>query len=373
MYSLNNQGFGDVNSFENLPAGDYQLIIQDDNGCELNETVQIEPSSNIDVDVLAYPTFCGENNGAIEINISSGSSIEVTINGQQYGTTSLIENLSAGQYDVNIEDVDGCKFDTLITVSEGAVNPTFINVDIIPDFCNEGSGEITVEVEGGTSPFTFRINDMEFQGLVANGLGAGEYIIEVTDALGCLSSIDVTVPLEGELILELIETTAPNCQGEGGSILVRDNGGNNISYSIDNVNFQDSPLFTNLESGEYIVFAQDDSNCSAQIDALIPCSSCDVYIPNTFDKSDSGINNVFQIFTSREFEMMVQTYLIYDRWGNLVYEKSNFSIHSEDDNIWWDGYKSGNNLESGVYTYVITTEDSCNGEKTYAGDVTVLE
>ena len=61
---------------------------------------------------------------------------------------------------------------------------------------------------------------------------------------------------------------------------------------------------------------------------------------------------------------------IYDRWGELLFENLNFLPN--DEFFGWEGRAKGEDVNPGVYVYVIEVE-YINGEtEVFAGDVTVI-
>ena len=87
------------------------------------------------------------------------------------------------------------------------------------------------------------------------------------------------------------------------------------------------------------------------------------YVPNAF--TPGGLNNLFipqgQFFDFTLFEMV-----IYNRWGELVYE-------TRDINKGWDGTKDGNVVQVGSYVYMIRFVDADGKEHRRKGTVTVLK
>lgn len=89
------------------------------------------------------------------------------------------------------------------------------------------------------------------------------------------------------------------------------------------------------------------------------------YVPNAFTPNDDGINDSFTgkgVFI-KEYEM-----LIFDRWGELVYE-------TNDINKPWDGRVNGGSemSKSDVYVYKITVFDIKSNQHTYQGTVTLVQ
>ncbi|MBK8805362.1 MAG: gliding motility-associated C-terminal domain-containing protein [Bacteroidales bacterium] len=71
------------------------------------------------------------------------------------------------------------------------------------------------------------------------------------------------------------------------------------------------------------------------------------FVANTFTPNDDDINEVFTFSTSGQHFFTVK---IFNRWSNLVYEQSGYTIA-------WDGKTNGGGLcNSGVYYFVITSD-----------------
>ncbi len=76
-------------------------------------------------------------------------------------------------------------------------------------------------------------------------------------------------------------------------------------------------------------------------------SNCKINIPNVFTPNGDGINDVLRVNTCN---MIVKT-IIYNRWGNLVFETENL-------NHFWDGRSSsGEECNDGTYFYVLQTKE----------------
>lgn len=66
-----------------------------------------------------------------------------------------------------------------------------------------------------------------------------------------------------------IETDSADCTMSNGSIRVVNNSSSDLTYSIDGVNFQATPIFQNLPSGNYIVYIQNDLGCTGTLETSI--------------------------------------------------------------------------------------------------------
>jgi len=78
----------------------------------------------------------------------------------------------------------------------------------------------------------------------------------------------------------------------------------------------------------------------------------DIYIPNVFAPGSDSNNKVFKIGIAKDTPVSIDEFLIYDRWGNLVYNQTDIDPHTFDG--WWDGRLNNEDLMKGVYTYIVT-------------------
>ena len=101
----------------------------------------------------------------------------------------------------------------------------------------------------------------------------------------------------------------------------------------------------------YSVIAKDETNCSFTDDILIEVDQRkDIYVPNAFSPNGDGINET--LFISTSVPGQVISFEVYDRWGNLVFNKKEYSI-SDTENA-WDGTVNGQSL--GIANYIWRAE-----------------
>ena len=96
-----------------------------------------------------------------------------------------------------------------------------------------------------------------------------------------------------------------------------------------------------------------------------------IYIPNAFSPNDDGYNDKFQVFKNHEINAQVNQYLIFNRWGDLVFEAKNFDINSNSN--WWNGEFRGKKVNAGIYVYYIEIEFEDGDLKKYMGDLTIVK
>ncbi|MGV3658212.1 MAG: PKD domain-containing protein [Chitinophagaceae bacterium] len=120
-----------------------------------------------------------------------------------------------------------------------------------------------------------------------------------------------------------------------------------------------TPLSALREPMEYTVSVSNSFGCVATdtVKVHLQCANSVVFIPNTFTPNGDGVNDVF--YPRGVGIKSVRYFRIFDRWGELIFEKGSFPI--DDKRSGWDGTFRGKPLPTGVFVY--TTEMICdNGE-----------
>jgi gliding motility-associated-like protein len=111
-------------------------------------------------------------------------------------------------------------------------------------------------------------------------------------------------------------------------------------------------------------------NCVAQtnINVFAFCKSAQVFIPNAFTPDGDGLNDVLMI---RGSGIRVNVFRIFNRWGEIVFEKMNFSPN--DPNSGWDGKLRGVSVVPDVYVYTAEVVCDNNLQYTYKGNITLIK
>jgi gliding motility-associated-like protein len=97
--------------------------------------------------------------------------------------------------------------------------------------------------------------------------------------------------------------------------------------------------------------------------------ACDVYFPNAFQPDEDGRNDWFYP-QAAGCVRLVRIFRVYSRWGELVFERRNFTPNQE--NLGWDGRFRQCDVPPGVFTWFATFELINNQEILLKGDVTLV-
>ena len=95
-----------------------------------------------------------------------------------------------------------------------------------------------------------------------------------------------------------------------------------------------------------------------------------LFVPNVFSPNGDGINDLLKVYTGPGVAQ-VNFFTIYDRWGEKLYEDTNFlpaDFYLEG----WDGRFNGKDMNSGVYIYLAEVIFVDGAVLLYRGDITLL-
>lgn len=268
-----------------LNPGTYCVTVTDDNNCMTEECYTVGAVKVLSLTELVTDVNCnGEATGEIFLTGNTAgapadepytftwsANAPVPTNTT---TTSMISNLTAGEYAVTMTDASlaGCQVIDTFTVNQP--NPLVGQVLMFNnESCTVGmDGSITLGVSGGTGPYNYVwSHDATLTDSIATNLPAATYTIDITDANMCPTQVvqmisaptppqidqldddSVTCPTDTDGMLEVIVTPAP-----GTTILSYEWTGGLMGSSIDN-----------LAPGEYIVTITADNACVAIDTALV--------------------------------------------------------------------------------------------------------
>lgn len=110
-------------------------------------------------------------------------------------------------------------------------------------------------------------------------------------------------------------------------------------YSIDAINWQSSPIFSDLQNGSYIVYVRDIQGCGILFSEELQT----ITYPNYFTPNGDGYNDYWNIRLPNEYEGLIS---IYDRYGKLIKQ---LSAQGQG----WDGTFNGNLLPSTDYWFKV--------------------
>lgn len=278
-YTLDGINYQANNTFAGLDPGNYTFTVKDANGTSYSEIITIGSKCPV-VTAISTDANCGLNNGTINATGHNGSSpYEFSIDGINFQSGNIFNNLSTGIYKVTIKDANGSTDSTSVTVGSSCLH---VNVSIINTVCSNPNGSISISAANGIPPYQYSIDGSNFQaGNMFSGLNTGIYTVYIKDAANAIRDTTITIT-DTPGPKENVTLTQASCNNTNGSLQITGIGGTPpLQYSIDGVSYQSFNLFTSLDSGRYITYVKDANGCiSKDTVVLTALPTPDVFIGN---------------------------------------------------------------------------------------------
>ena len=112
-----------------LEQGDYNVTISDNNGCTVENQISLTSPGQITSETeILDPSCYNENDGHIIINNTSGGMAPYlySIGGEYFSTYNQFNSLTAGNYELFVQDANGCEWSSTLEV----INPNQLVVDL---------------------------------------------------------------------------------------------------------------------------------------------------------------------------------------------------------------------------------------------------
>ncbi len=247
---------------------------------------------------ITDPLCNGGNNGSIVLN-PTGLTLPLVFNWPgQLSTTATLSNLTAGTYNVIIEDSTGCVLNDAFVVNEPT--PVSPNAVFTNALCfGAASGTATAVPSGGTPGYTYNWSGGGGTNATATGLAAGQYIVTVTDNHGCTGRDTVQIAQPTQVVAS--STMIPvlcfgTATGSTSGTAVGGTPGYTYSWSPSG---QNTATATNLAAGVHTVTATDANGCTSTSSVTVTQpSQLSALSTQTNVSCNGGSNGVATVITS---------------------------------------------------------------------------
>lgn len=131
-----------------------------------------------------------------------------------------------------------------------------------------------------------------------------------------------------------------------------------------------NPVATMTVNTTYYANVESDKGCKASdsVRIFLYCENSQIFVPNAFTPNNDGENDVF--YPRGVGIKEVKTFRIYNRWGELLFERNNISLN--DATNAWDGSYKGADPKPDVYVYIIEALCYTDEDIFIKGDVTII-
>ncbi len=247
-------------------AGTYTVTVTDAIGCTKTATVTITQAPPLTAAVSSNPVSCfGGNTGSASVNVGGGTpnyNYSWTPFG---GGFSIAGGLTAGTYTVNITDAIGCATATVVTVAQPNPLTTSISSTVSPSCYGGNNGTATANAIGGTPTYFYSWSPSGGNAQTAINLGAGNYVVTITDVNGCTQTAQTTITQPAILSANVASATGVSCNGgTNGAAAISVSGGTpGYIFSWMPGGYSGSTV-NNLPFGTYTVTITDLNGCTTQ-------------------------------------------------------------------------------------------------------------
>lgn len=264
-YTLfNNSGqlqSGSANTFTNLWADDYGILVQDANGCQDSVTITIATPNPLSLNLVATTNAScnGSTDGSIVTQAVGGTApYTYSIDGINFFADSAFSNLAANGYIITTRDANNCTAQIAVTLTEPLPIATTLNSQTVAS-CGICDGQANITVSGGAGGFTYLWTSGETT-QNATGLCAGSNTVTVTDLNSCTTTLAVNIINSNNFGVTTNIDQVISCNGDcNGAISVTPLAAVTPSYIWNNG--VTTNALTNLCTGNYSVTVTDASGC----------------------------------------------------------------------------------------------------------------
>ncbi len=257
-----------------LTKGQYIVTVADDNLCEAYDTFLIDQpdSMTFGLSTVQKELVPPGNNGEIDLEVSGGTPgflYDWDGPGSFDSSDEDIINLGGGTYLVLVTDANSCEADTTFLVINDDMLIAYISGKTNIDCKGNSSGSATVEVSGGTGPYTYLWKNnlgtvVGSDNKTLSGVPADIYHVKVTDLSdGDTSKVSVTITEPAYALNTAIAGTDLLCYNDFSGVADLAVSGGTLPYAFHWNNGATTEDLVDLPAADYSVTVTDNNECIA--------------------------------------------------------------------------------------------------------------
>ncbi len=224
-WNINNSN---INSQNNLCAGNYQITTSDVNGCIKDTSFILNEPEPLEIVTEIDSANCNGNNGKISLNYISGGTPPLTYVWNNGNSTNTLNNVNTGIYSVTVTDNNSCDsvFSNLEVISKQNLTVSINKMDTT--LCYGANINLEAISSSGTAPYTYLWNNgSSNKTITSDSILANCYAVTVTDATGCTNQSEQTcVNLYEPITNSIDQLSLKICEGDSLTFTIEANGGN---------------------------------------------------------------------------------------------------------------------------------------------------
>lgn len=345
---------GNTQVVNNVSSGLYNVVVTDANGCSASENIVVPDATGPTVNLVSSSDVScfGMNDGQATVSASGGTAPYTYSWNPTGGSSAMATNLPGGDYQVLVNDANGCLGFVYVTITEP--NEIIINTTVVDEDCGMDNGGLFAFASGGAGGLTYLWSPGGQTSTSIVNIPNGSYSVTVTDFDGCQATGNYVI----SVVYDPSNPNNPDITISPDTLIYLFNGDTEQIVASGGVNYIwtpsaglscdncPNPIVTASTETVYTVTAFNADNCwdTANVHIVIKVPCADMFVPTIFSPNGDGLNDEFKILGTciNSYE-----YSLFDRWGKrIMYMDSDSDMQS------WNGKINGEPVSIGSYPYV---------------------
>lgn len=335
-------------SLQAIRSGNYSVTLTNAENCTTQVSIFVP-----NIGVLPRPTAwitadkCSANTGSITL---TSDSLTTQYRWNTADTTAQLLNLAGGVYSVTISQGFCSTASTFLVVS---TPPPVATIQTTASLCDPN--DIALIASFSASSFGFLWNNGSTTDTLKHAF-TGIYTVTITDVFGCTATASQTIENTPSLPFTLQSSADTIYLGETVTLFAPTTMQNPRYYWYPIAGSRPVLTIAPTASQRYFVGVSNPFGCTENATAYVVVLPVDFAIPSVFSPNGDGENDYFYVVSNAP--VRVSEFKIYNRWGNVVYDKPDGIVenHKTDG---WDGTFNGEPqaADTYIYTFIVTTFD----------------
>jgi gliding motility-associated-like protein len=260
--------------FTGLAAGTYTVKLVDSNGCTKTSIQNVMPSVGPTMNFLKANAHCDSSNGTATI-IPVNAISPITFLWANGIANATVNGLAPMQYYVaTFTDSAQCLVTDSVFIGDDG-SPKLKIVSFQQPSCHGfKDGSVVLSGVGGIAPYKYSVDTVNFSAVAQiNGIGGGNYVINIKDASGCIRDTLVTFQQPDSLYPIYAQPEDLVCYDDIANDFLFAAGGGKPPYNFELISTNGGALanntVSNLKGGKHLILVTDITGCKDSFEIII--------------------------------------------------------------------------------------------------------
>lgn len=252
-----------------VASGIYDVTVGDSIGCETTVRAILNDSNAPIVTVQSKTDIAcfGATDGSATVNASGGAN-PISYYWSNGDSLATIDELASGEYEVTVEDNNGCKSHALVTI-ENEASPLLLDFRETGIHCfGSSSGTIEALASGGSQPYDYSWSNGDDTPAIT-GLDEGSYTLTLTDNNDCELQATATIYAQPYFFYTIDSLFNDTADTAGGSSVFLSTFGGTPPYNYNWLHGYKKEDIVQVDSGLYTLVIRDQLGCQLEFEQYL--------------------------------------------------------------------------------------------------------